>query len=265
MNTETHAGSATDLHHRVLGSGPGVLFIPGASGDSGSFERVADRLADEFTVVTYDRRGNSRSPALPAGQKMSIAAQADDAGSLLEAVGVTPAVVFGTSGGGNILLELVTRRPHVVHAALVHEPALIAVSSRQGDAVAADIGAIFELAATDPRAAMEAFIRRFTSDETFDRADDEVRERILGNGANFFASELEAFASYVPDPDRVSALAVPVRVLASRDSGDHQTCEWLAGRLGPGVEYLSGHHAPYAQHPEVFAEELRPMLRDLWR
>ncbi|HLQ54542.1 MAG TPA: hypothetical protein VK162_09740 [Streptosporangiaceae bacterium] len=72
MNTETNAASATDLHHRVWGSGPGVLFIPGASGDSGSFERVADRLAGEFTVVTYDRRGNSRSPALAAGQQMSI-------------------------------------------------------------------------------------------------------------------------------------------------------------------------------------------------
>jgi pimeloyl-ACP methyl ester carboxylesterase len=263
MNTDT--ASAGELYHQVRGSGPGVLFIPGASGDSGNFERVAERLADEFTVVTYDRRGNSRSPALGAGQAMSIAAQADDTGALLEAVGVTPAVVFGTSGGGNILLDLVARRPGVVRAALVHEPALIAVGAAAQDATGSDLGPIFELAASDPGAAMEAFVRRFTSDQTFDRLDSAVRERVLGNGANFFANELQAFATYVPDIAAVSASGVPVRVLASRGSGDHQTCEWLAGKLGASIEYLSGHHAPYAQHPEVFAEELRPLLRDLWR
>ncbi len=36
-------------------------------------------------------------------------------------------------------------------------------------------------------------------------------------------------------------------------------------KLGASIEYLSGHHAPYGQHPGVFAEELRPLLRDLWR
>ncbi len=263
MSTET--ASADGLYHQVRGSGPGVLFIPGASGDSGNFERVAERLADQFTVVTFDRRGNSRSAALPAGQAMSIAAQADDAGALLEAAGVTPAVVFGTSGGGNILLELVARRPEVVRAALVHEPALIAVRAAAEDATSPDLGPVFELAANDPRAAMEAFVRRFTSDETFERLDSELRERVLGNGANFFANELQAFATYVPDMAAVTASGVPVRVLASRDSGDHQTCAWLAGKLGGGIDYLSGHHAPYGQHPEVFAEELRPILWDLWR
>jgi pimeloyl-ACP methyl ester carboxylesterase len=226
---------------------------------------VAERLADQFTVVTYDRRGNSRSPALPAGQAMSIAAQADDAGALLDAAGVTPAVVFGTSGGGNILLELVAHRPEVVRAALVHEPALIAVLAAAQGPSSSDLGPIFELAARDPRAAMEAFVRRFTSDETFERLDSQIRERVLGNGANFFANELQAFATYVPDMAAVSASRVPVRVLASRDSGDHQTCVWLAEKLGTSIEYLSGHHAPYGQHPDVFAEELRPILRHLPR
>jgi pimeloyl-ACP methyl ester carboxylesterase len=262
MNTDTT--SVADLYHRVQGSGPGVSFIPGASGDSGTFERVAGRLADEFTVVTYDRRGNSRSPRLPAGQAMSIAAQADDVAALLEAVGITPAVVFGTSGGGNILLELVARHPRVVRAAIVHEPALIAIGAPDEDGMGADLAAIFELAASDLRAAMEAFVRRFTSDETFEALEREIRERIRGNGANFFANELESFATYVPDIGTIGATGVPVRILASRDSGDHQTCLWLADQLGSSIEYLSGHHAPYAQHPEVFAEELRPVLRDLW-
>jgi alpha-beta hydrolase superfamily lysophospholipase len=37
----------------------------GATGDAGHFERLAKLLADGFTVVTYDRRGNGRSPRPP--------------------------------------------------------------------------------------------------------------------------------------------------------------------------------------------------------
>ena len=41
--------------------------------------RVGELLADDFTVVTYDRRGNSRSSGLVAGQPTGPAEQADDA------------------------------------------------------------------------------------------------------------------------------------------------------------------------------------------
>ena len=58
--------NGAELYHEVRGSGPPVLLIMGATGDGGHFDTLADLLADEFTVITYDRRGNGRSPA-PAG------------------------------------------------------------------------------------------------------------------------------------------------------------------------------------------------------
>jgi pimeloyl-ACP methyl ester carboxylesterase len=53
------------LYYEVRGGGPPVLFIMGATGDAGHFATVADQLADKFTVVTFDRRGNSRSSRPP--------------------------------------------------------------------------------------------------------------------------------------------------------------------------------------------------------
>lgn len=38
------------------------MFISGATGDAGHWNEVADALADEYTILTYDRRANSRSP-----------------------------------------------------------------------------------------------------------------------------------------------------------------------------------------------------------
>jgi pimeloyl-ACP methyl ester carboxylesterase len=60
MPTVTVNGTGTELYHEVRGSGPPVLLIMGATGDGGHFDTVADLLADEFTVVIYDRRGNGR-------------------------------------------------------------------------------------------------------------------------------------------------------------------------------------------------------------
>jgi pimeloyl-ACP methyl ester carboxylesterase len=108
----------SDLHHELRGSGPPVLFISGASGDAGHFARTSERLTDEFTTVAYDRRGCSRSAPLPDGEVMSIVAQADDAAALIEQLGLASALVFGSSGGGDIALELVARRPEIVRGAV---------------------------------------------------------------------------------------------------------------------------------------------------
>ena len=248
----------------MRGSGPPVLFISGASGDAEHFARTGERLAGEFTTVAYDRRGCSRSAPLGDGEVMSIAAQADDAAALIEQLGLAPAIVFGTSGGGDIALELVARRPELVRGAVVHEPALLALTgeAQPGDV---DLQPIFELAAADPRRAMEAFFRKNTSDAVFEALDPRHRERILGNGKHFFSQELMAFGGYVPDAERIRATRVPVRLLVGRHGAPQlvRATAGFASQLGLTVEPISGHHAPYLQQPEVFAEELRPILKQL--
>ncbi|HEU0023800.1 MAG TPA: alpha/beta hydrolase [Thermoleophilaceae bacterium] len=254
----------SDLHHEVRGTGPPVLFISGASGDAGHFARTSERLADEFTTVAYDRRGCSRSVELAEGESMSLAAQADDAAALLEELALVPAIVFGTSGGGDILLELIVRRPDVVGAAIVHEPALLALEdeSEEGDD---ELAPIVELAGVEPRRAMEAFVRTVTSHATFESLDPQLRERMLGNGAHFFSEELGAFGAYVPDAERIRAAGVPLRVLVSRDGVPElvRVTARFAEQLGLELESISGHHAPYLQEPEAFAGELRPILKEL--
>jgi pimeloyl-ACP methyl ester carboxylesterase len=253
-----------DLHHEVRGSGPPVLFISGASGDAGHFARTAARLAEEFTTVAYDRRGCSRSVRLADGQMASIAGQADDAAALIEGLRLAPVIAFGTSGGGDILLELIVRRPDVVRGAIVHEPALLGLAPKT-DAEDDEFERIAELAAIDPRGAMEGFVRTVTSHATFESLDDELRERVLGNGAHFFFDEFAAFGAYVPDAERIRAAAVPLRVLVSRDGAPPliQVTAQFAEQLKVELEWISGHHAPYLQQPEAFAEELRPILREL--
>jgi len=95
----TVAVNGAQLYHEVRGDGPPVLLIMGATGVGGHFEQVARLLADEFTVVTYDRRGNEHSPRPDGWTATSPEEQADDAAALLDALGLSPAAVFGTSIG----------------------------------------------------------------------------------------------------------------------------------------------------------------------
>jgi hypothetical protein len=75
--------NGTTLYYELTSTGPSVLCIAGTTGDAGHFAQVAARLADEFTVVIYDRRGNSRSPRPAGWTQTSVPEQAEDAGRVM--------------------------------------------------------------------------------------------------------------------------------------------------------------------------------------
>lgn len=257
--------TGSDLYHEVRGSGPAVLLVPGATGDAGHFTRAAERLSDEFTIITYDRRGNSRSAVgVDAADSATMGAQADDAATLIRACGFSQAVVFGTSGGAEVALELLARDPGVVRGAIIHEPPLIALLPPQRGPD--PLEPIFHLAQEDPRAALAAFIRLNSCDSAWAGLRPETRERMLGNADTFFHREIAEFLSYAPDAEVLRALKVPVVLVRSQDGLPFAAAvqAWLEAQLGVTGGVLTGHHAPYFDIPDVFAEELRPIFRQLW-
>lgn len=259
--------NGTQLYHEIRGVGPSVLFVPGASGDAEAYRKVADLLADEFTVVTYDRRGRSRSPRPDGWSTTSMDEQADDAAALLQALELAPAAVFGSSGGGVIVLNLLIRRPDVLRGAIVHEPPLISVLPN-GQAEMAKLRAMVEdaMAKGGPRGAMEAFLRAMAGDQNFENLSAEHRERVLASADVFFGTELQGFASFVPDAAALSRVKIPISVLASSDNRGtyyYQASEWLASRVGTNVRELPGAHAAYLDRSEGVADILRPLFRQM--
>ncbi|XHG07135.1 hypothetical protein AWENTII_010294 [Aspergillus wentii] len=53
--------NGVDIYYEVRGKGPFLILIPGAYGMSIPYEKEAECLAAEFTVITFDRRGFLRS------------------------------------------------------------------------------------------------------------------------------------------------------------------------------------------------------------
>lgn len=261
VSTHLSEVNGTRLYHEVRGRGPALLFVPGATGDAGHFDAVADRLADHFTVVTYDRRANSRSPRPPGWTTTTIEQQADDAAALVEKLGLGPVGLFGTSGGAIIALCMLLRRPDLVRAAVLHEPPLARVvdgAEHELEAMKRSIGETIRLSGT--AAALEAFLR--AADAAVDRIPQGTFARMRGNATTLFATELDAFTSFLPDDAALTRVATPVHVLVgARPTELHRRgAAWLAERLRVPLRTIGGGHTPYFEHPDVLAAELRPLF-----
>ena len=205
----------------------------GATGDGGHFDELADLLADEFTVITYDRRGNGRSP-VPAGWRTTSAEeQADDAAALLDALEIGPAAVFGTSSGGTFALCLLVRHAEHVRGAILHEPGLYSLVD-DFDAVRAPIRALVEEASEaagrpPPSSAFWCYI--VENDDGWNRLAPSLRER------------LRATATHV-----VRGRARDLRVVP-------------AGRQDVGVPFRAGEPARQRGRPSLLCRDSRPSRR----
>jgi pimeloyl-ACP methyl ester carboxylesterase len=254
----------TTIYCEVRGSGQPVLFISGATGDAGHFAQVADILADEFKVVTYDRCANSRSPRPEGWTATSMREQAAHAAGLLDALELAPASVFGTSAGALIALWLVLEHPDSVTKAIVHEPPCVNVVPSGAEfmgAVHPQVEAA--MASGGPRAAVEAFLRFVAGDAAFEALEPELRERMLENGETLFAVEFPAYLEGVPDEAALAGVRTPVHILCGSESAPlfAESSVWLAERLGVDAATVGGAHVSYLVSPKELAERIRPLLR----
>ena len=78
------------IYYETRGVGPLLLIIPGGPQDAGVFDDLAGHLADRYTVVAIDPRGNSRSPFTGEPEDLRLDVQADDAAAVIRADGLRP-------------------------------------------------------------------------------------------------------------------------------------------------------------------------------
>ncbi|MSQ61355.1 MAG: alpha/beta hydrolase [Dehalococcoidia bacterium] len=117
--------NGTSLYYELTGLGPPLVLVHGSWGDGRNWDAVVPGLAERFAVLTYDRRGHSRSA--PATSPGSMEEDALDLAALIETLGLDPANIAGNSYGAAIVLRLAPLRPELFRALAVHEPPLFGV------------------------------------------------------------------------------------------------------------------------------------------
>jgi pimeloyl-ACP methyl ester carboxylesterase len=272
-----------NLYYEVRGSGPVLLLICGGVYDADGYAGLAQQLADRYTVVTYDRRGNSRSPLDGPPEHQRIEVHGDDAQRVLVAAGVTggePAHVFGNSSGAMIGLELAARHPEQVRTLVAHEPPLFELLSdrdrwrtviqgvedaflAQGAGPAMQVlGAGLEMgggAQEEGRVPGGAQAPRGEPDRETMR----MMARLEKNMEFFIGYEVPPFNRYTPD---IAALqASPARVVmavgeASEGEPPYRAAFAVAERLGSTPVVFPGDHGGFGAQPEAFAARLHEVL-----
>jgi pimeloyl-ACP methyl ester carboxylesterase len=255
------------VFYRVRGSGPCLLLLGGGASDADGLDRVASCLAADYTVITHDRRGLSRSllddPARAPG--ITIATHSDDVHRVLTALGAAPALIFGSSIGAVIGLDLLIRHPDDVRVLVAHEPPVGGLLT--GDEEPPVSFTTIYAETGDADAAMRQFAASLAPEGLRAAAQNRPRTRAKTRNNEFFImNDAPAVHRYELDLDALTALtALTSRLVigGGRDGREffpYICASRLADRLGIGLAEFPGNHGGYAIYPAEFARSLRQVL-----
>lgn len=111
----------TLIAYEESGKGPVVIIVAAALADRYGTTRLANHLAQRFTVVNYDRRGRGKSSD---EQPYAVDREVEDIEALIDASGGT-AFLFGSSSGAVLALEAASRLGSKVRKLFMYEPPFI--------------------------------------------------------------------------------------------------------------------------------------------
>lgn len=256
------------LHYQVRGSGPFLLILQGGDGDADASDGLAGQLEDSYTIVTYDRRGLSRTTLDEEAPPPGIATHTDDAHHLLTALTTEPAYVLGTSIGALIGLELASRHAWQVRTLVAHEPPVLQLMSGSERAVVES--ALEEIDEAQRRGGVLAAIRKtgelLQMDFSDREADAPLPQAIRHRAANLeFFRKYDAPAAHSYQPDIAALKTTTARIViavgrTSRGIWPHRAAEVLADCLGQEVVEFPGAHNGFVLHPRAFAARLREVI-----
>ena len=266
------------VFYTVRGAGPWLMLLGGGASDADGLDRIASCLAVGYTVITHDRRGLSRSLLDDPGPDdqgpgdqgrapgITIATHSEDVHRVLAALGATPAMIFGSSIGAVIGLDLLTRHPDDVRVLVAHEPPVggLLTGDEEPSVSLTDIYA----ETGDADAAMRRFAASLAPEGLRSAAQDRPRtEAKTRNNEFFLTNDAPAVHRYELDLDTLTALTSRLVIGGGRDGREffpYICASRLAGRLGIGLAEFPGNHGGYAIYPAEFARSLRQVLEAAW-
>ncbi|MEU7630529.1 alpha/beta hydrolase [Nocardia sp. NPDC049220] len=276
MCSDTLEVPGADLYYEVHGSGPLLLIGQSGEGDARRSADLVGQLARDFTVVTYDRRGLSRSVVRETGRPASIATHADDVRRLLATLTDEPARMLGCSMGAAIGLHLAVRYPGLLHTLIAHEPVtpwLLAGADR-----AHHLGELEHcqqvFAEQGWQAALAPMVRTLGIDPGAQEREPGVTTPALGperaaNFEYFLGNDFTAVRNDYLDVARLRRSSVRIVPARGRTTPSHVFDYKCARELGalrgaPVVEFPGGHNGNLT-HPVGYAEKVRAVLDvDRW-
>ena len=245
------------LYYEEHGSGAPILCIHGCSSSALVWSDAVRELARLGRVISYDRRGCTRSERPEAYERTSVAEHADDAAALLDALAAAPAVVIGRSYGATVATQLALGYPDRVRALVLLEgdaPRELAPATAEWvDALAERLREVRAQAGID--AVAEALLSEVLGESAWRSFPEELRQMFTHNGPAILA-ELQGEWWLQADAAALATIEQPSLLVAATDSRPElrEPTEAMADSLpNARTALVSGGHLINPAAPEVLA------------
>jgi pimeloyl-ACP methyl ester carboxylesterase len=248
-------------------SGPPLVMVHGSWGDHHNWDAVVPSLARSFRVVTYDRRGHSRSER-PDGQG-SLDEDVADLAGLLVANGLAPAHLAGNSGGAIVSLKLAASRPDLLASLVVHEPPLLGMIQDHPliPAVRQRIRAVVErLRAGDMEGGARLFVETIAfGPGMWDALPPDVQRTLVFNAPTFLDEQNEPESVMSVDVSRLATFTRPT--LLSRGDQSAPFFGAIVERLGAALPkarrytFRGAGHVPHVTASDEYVRVVTGFLR----
>jgi pimeloyl-ACP methyl ester carboxylesterase len=258
--------SDTSLYYERAGDGPTILFVHGIFGDADAWTDQAARLSDRYTCVRYDRRGYTRSTR--GTETVTDALHANDAAALIEALGLAPCLVVGSSSGAAITVDVALRHARLLRGVVLSEPPLFSIYPDAGQALMSEVGPRIDeaMATGGPPAGVDAFMSAVCPG-LWSIVDDDRKARYRANAEIGF-TDLQS-PSLDTTPADLAGVALPALVLSG--SASHPSFRSVSHHLATAlpdarfVELEGSGHVTYAEVPDEFEHAVRVFAAELDR
>ncbi|MHA7987711.1 alpha/beta fold hydrolase [Rathayibacter sp. CAU 1779] len=247
------------------------MIAESGEGDADRSVDLVDVLAEDFTVLTYDRRGLSRSRPTPPSGSATMSDHAEDLHHLLKAVADGPVSMLGLSIGAVIGLHLAVRHPEQLDLLVAHEP--VAPSLLPETDGARQRHELSEIQSTYVAQGLFAAVPLIRDAlgivQTPDDAEtgltaqplDEQRRQ---NFDHFIRNDFTAVIEDELELENLREASVRVVPAVGEQTPpavyDHRCAIALAGLLGTPIERMPGGHNGNLSHPRAFAAKVRALV-----
>ncbi len=240
---------------------PVLVFINSLGTDSRIWHHELPKLADDFTILTYDKRGHGLSDL--GNPPYSIADHVADLAGLLDHLELSNAIICGLSVGGLIAQGLYASRPDLVKALILSNTAhkigtaemwATRIAAVEKDGISSILDAIMTRWFTEPfrkpeNAAYQAYCNML------------VRQPTFGYSGTCAAIRDADFT------EQARKIAVPVLCIVGREDGSTspELVKSLADLIpGSRYEIIEGAaHIPCVEAPAAHAALIRGFIEQL--
>jgi pimeloyl-ACP methyl ester carboxylesterase len=254
-----------DLYYELTGEqGNPMLLTHGAWLDHSSWNAIIPGLSRRFRVITYDRRGHSRSEKVST--QGSYDEDAEDAAALVQQLGLAPVHIVGESGAGAIALKLAAKKPSIFKSLTAHEPSLFGLLADNpttapllAEMMKRTEGVVKLIESGDKAGGASLTAEIVFGPGGWEKLPSSLRDIFIAN-ADTFADERRDMKSIYVDLDGLSRFNKPTMLTLGGKSPPvfRPVVEKLAKTIPRSKVFTLAEagHTPFISHPEEFVRTL---------